>query len=229
MKRNIILTYRGTDESNKVASATKTYVERKNHFIDNYFNLTMINLDKRKIEKFVEKLEDTKDTILYVYYDEENLLSILEQMNYKNLEVRQYKEEKNRWNNSKGMYNKLGEQIIQEYKDSLGTLEFWINYKNEAIKITINEYDYQKTSMKYKFFKTEKECVESILTDLKYTNERSLNMIDFYKKEIEKYKEKIKEDKKSITKLLEKINKDNYKDNKKAVNINDLDISIMEI
>lgn len=217
MKRNIIITYRGIDESNKIASSTKNYIERINPHIDNFFKLSMVNLDKRNLKKFIEKLKDSKDTIIYVYYDEENLLTMLELEKYKNLAIRQYKIKNNKWHNAKGIYNKLGKQIFQEYKNSLKTFILWMKYEDKAIKIFINEYDYKNLSKNYIFFKTKKECIESILIDFKFRYKNYLSMINYYKEKIKNNEEKIND----YEDLLKKINNNHYQDNKEAINILD--------
>ena len=193
LEKSIIMCYRGSDKSNRISSATKNYLEKYQN--KTKLNIEYINIDKRNLNKFVNSLlnREIPLDIIYVYYDEEVLLELLAE-NCPDLQVRIYSldtAKKDKWETQKGAYNGIGEDLINEYKYSLGSYVFWVIDNNKPKKIIISKYDYERVSLKSRFYKTEYGCYEAILEGYKYRIKRNQSDIEIYERMIAKAKENI--------------------------------------
>lgn len=201
LEKSIIMCYRGSDKSNRISSATKNYLEKYQNSMK--LNIEYINIEKRNLTKFVNLLltREIPVDIIYVYYDEEVLLEVLAEK-CPDLEVRIFSLDtvsKNKWSTQKGVYNGIGEDLINEYKYSLGYYVFWINVNDTPKKIKVSKYDYERSSHKSQYYKTEYGCYEAILKGYglrikrsKYDIEAYQRMIENANKDIEKYESNIK-------------------------------------
>ena len=211
LEKSILMCYRGSDESNKISSATRNYLEK--HQGKENINIEYINIDKRNLNKFVENIlkRDIPLDIIYIYYDEENLLDLIED-NLPNLEVRTYSLDtarKDRWDTQRGSYNGIGEDLMNEYKYALGSYVFWVIDNNRPKKIIISKYHYERVRLKSRFHKTEYGCYEAILEEYKYSIKRNQSDIEAYERMIAKAKENINKYENNLKDVEDIL--DNYK------------------
>lgn len=202
LEKSIIMCYRGSDKSNRISSATKNYLEK--YQSKSKLDIEYINIDKRNLNKFVNSIlnREIPLDIIYVYYDEEFLLELLSE-NCPDLDVRIYSldtAKKDKWETQKGVYNGIGEDLINEYKYSLGSYTFWIAVDNKPKKIIISKYDYERSALKSRYHRTEYGCYKTILKDYEYRVKRNKSDIEMYermiataKANIDKYENSIKE------------------------------------
>lgn len=208
LEKSIIMCYRGSDKSNRISSATKNYLEKYQNKAK--LNIEYINIDKRNLNKFVDSIlnREIPLDIIYVYYDEEFLLELLSE-NCPDLDVRIYSldtAKKDKWETQKGVYNGIGEDLINEYKYSLGSYTFWIAVDNKPKKIIISKYDYERSALKSRYHRTEYGCYESILKNYEYRVKRNKSDIEMYERMILKAKEEVEKYENSIKGIEELLN-----------------------
>jgi len=199
-----VMFYRGKDDSNKVSSATKTTLDNEN--LSKYIPVEFINLDKRNFEKYLRKSEQLPN-VIYIWHDEEIIIDYIK-LKYPNIELRIYslesafelKDDSN-YNYQKKSKYVIANNIINEYKESQGTIQLWIFVKDEIKQITINNYDYERLSdwNKEKYFSSEIAVNNNIKKQLEDTLKESEDMIKHYEKKIKDTKKKLKNQLKNMS------------------------------
>lgn len=187
MKR-IIIFYRGSDDSNKIASATTNKIV--NTLKKEDFEIEIVNLDKRNFKKFFDKINDNyKEYELYIYSDEENLLDYIKD-NFKDANYKTYSLEECKIKGYKPNYLSLANKIIEDYKKESGIIELWKVNKDSIEKLEVYKCDYDCNYIyKNKFkYHTSEYLARSYLRDTLVED------IEIKKKTIEYLKKGIKEE-----------------------------------
>lgn len=185
--KSILMLYRGKDDSNKVSSATKMALDKDKCI--KYIDFDVMNLDKRNIEKYF--LNSIKlPEIIYIWYDEEILIDYIVE-NYPSIELRIYdmvnstEYKPNSYGRGKHIYI-IAKTIIDEYKESQGTINLWISEKYNAKQVSIYTCDYELLDewTKRKYFLTEVEAKKSIRKEIKEEIKRAEEMVEYYHNKI---------------------------------------------
>lgn len=180
----IIIFYKGNDESSNIVSKVRLTIE-KNRILKENTNIEYINLDKRNINKFIQKIKESdvsKPTIMYVYFKEFNVISLLRK-EFKNDCIIQ------RYNPVTNLIDNFKTKIVNDYPIE----KYWNIIDNKLVVLEFDIFDLANKPYSFKKFVSEQECriqlrksieeeIENSLKTIERLNEKIINL----KKELEK-------------------------------------------
>lgn len=165
----IKMLYRSNDKSSVITSATDTRIREFNKYIDteDKIYIETINLDKRNIDKYLDKLEDTNLCKFYIFEDEE---VVMDKIKERNIKFEIYNLEKSSYQGryaTEYNYTYISDKIIEEAKEEIGYVDLWEVTDDKVKSIKIFKVDYNKLDKyrvykDYKYFENKNEAITKL-------------------------------------------------------------------
>lgn len=179
----IVIFFRGKDESSNIISKIRLNID-KNKVLRENTNIEYINLDKRNVNKFIQKIKEgqiSKPTLIYIYFKELKTISLLRKELKDDCIIQRYNPVTN---------------IIDDFKNKIANdypiEKYWSIINNELLILEFDIFNIANKPYSFKKFVSEKECKDQLK---KYIE----NEIENYSKTIQNLNQKIDDLKERLT------------------------------
>ena len=178
----IVIFFRGKDPSSDIISRVRLTID-KNKILKENTNIEYINLDKRNINKFIQKIKDgevSKPTIMYVYFKELKTISLLR---------KEFKDDCiiQRYNPVTNIIDGFKTKIVNDYPIE----KYWNIIDNKLVVLEFDVFDIANKPYSFKKFVSEKECNDQLRKSIEEEIENSLKTIERLNEKIVRLKKEL--------------------------------------